>query len=96
MKYNYYSLKFKKSCEKSCLLRLQKGVSKSSKGHLLQAKRALIGSQLTPLLFLRFDFYLQYGGGQRKEVNIILGKKTSVDGVVLTPLTPFNSLTPRI
>ena len=47
-------------------------------------------------LFLRFDFYLQYGGGEKKEVNIILGKKTSVDGVVLTPLTPFKSLTPRI
>ncbi|BBA29882.1 hypothetical protein [Prevotella melaninogenica] len=52
--------------------------------------------ELTPFLFLRFDFYLQYGGGEKKEVNIILGKKTSVDGVVLTPLTPFNSLTPRI
>ena len=47
-------------------------------------------------LFLSFDFYLQYGGGQRKEVNIILGKKTSVNGVVLTPLTLFNSLAPRI
>ena len=79
-----------------CLIGLQKGVSKGAKGHLLQAKRALIGSQLTPFLFLRFDFYLQYGGGQRKEVNIILGRETSVDGVVLTPLTPFNSLTPRI
>jgi len=50
--------------------------------------------ELTPFLFLRFDFYLQYGGGQRKEVNIILGKEASVNGVVLTPLTPFNSLTP--
>ena len=81
---------------KRCLVRLEKGVSKTSKGHLLQAKRALIRMELTPFLFLRFDFYLQYGGGQRKEVNIILGKKTSVDGVVLTPLIPFNSLTPRI
>ena len=27
--------------------------------------------------------------------NIILGKEASVNGVVLTPLTPFNSLTPR-
>ena len=79
-----------------CLIGLQKGVSKGLKEHLLQAKRALIESQLTPFLFLSFDFYLQYGGGQKKEVNIILGKKTSVNGVVLTPLTLFNSLTPRI
>ena len=27
--------------------------------------------------------------------NIILGKEASVNGVVLTPLTPFNSLTPH-
>ena len=81
---------------KRCLIGLQKGVSKTSKEHLLQAKRALIRMELTPFLFLRFDFYLQYGGGQRKEVNIILGKKTSVDGVVLTPLTPFNSLIPHL
>ena len=27
--------------------------------------------------------------------NIILGKEVSVNGVVLTPLTPFNSLTPH-
>ena len=79
---------------KRCLVRLQKGVSKTSKGHLLQAKRALIRMELTPFYFSAFDFYLQYGGGQRKEVNIILGRETSVNGVVLTPLTPFNSLTP--
>ena len=40
MKYNYYRLKFKKSCEKRCLLRLQKGVSKGAKGRLLETKRA--------------------------------------------------------
>ncbi len=45
-------------------------------------------------LFLRFDFYLQYGGGEREKWNMILGKEASVNGVVLTPLTPFNSLTP--
>ena len=28
--------------------------------------------------------------------NIILGKEASVNGVVLTPLTPFNSLTPQL
>ena len=28
--------------------------------------------------------------------NIILGKEASVDGDVLTPLTPFNSLTPPL
>ena len=44
---------------KRCLVRLQKGVSKSSKGHLLQAKRALIESQLTPFYFSDFDFSLQ-------------------------------------
>ncbi len=32
---------------KRCLIGLQKGVSKGLKGHLLQAKRALIGSQLS-------------------------------------------------
>ena len=45
---------------KRCLIGLQKGVSKGLKGHLLQAKRALIGSLLTPFLFLVFDFYLHY------------------------------------
>jgi len=45
-------------------------------------------------LFLRLDFYLQYGGGEREKWNMILGKEASVNGVVLTPLTPFNSLTP--
>ena len=30
-----------------------------------------------------------------KKWNILLGKEASVDGVVLTPLTPFNSLTPH-
>ena len=30
-----------------------------------------------------------------KKQNIILGKEASVNGVVLTPLTPFNSLTPH-
>ena len=44
---------------KRCLIGLQKGVSKSSKGHLLQAKRALIGSQLTPFYSPAFEFYLQ-------------------------------------
>ena len=45
---------------KRCLIGLQKGVSKGLKEHLLQAKRALIGSQLTPFLFSVFDFYLHY------------------------------------
>ena len=44
---------------KRYLIRVQKGVSKGLKGHLLQAKRALIGSQLTPFYFSAFDFYLQ-------------------------------------
>ena len=30
-----------------------------------------------------------------KKQNIILGKEASVNAVVLTPLTPFNSLTPH-
>ena len=46
---------------KRCLVRLQKGVSKTSKGHLLQAKRALIRMELTPFYFSAFDFYLQNG-----------------------------------
>ena len=33
---------------KRCLVSLQKGVSKDLKGHLLQAKRALIRMELTP------------------------------------------------
>ena len=45
---------------KRCLIVLQKGVSKGLKGHLLQAKRALIESQLTPFSFSVFDFYLHY------------------------------------
>ena len=44
---------------KRCLVRLQKGVSKGLKGHLLQAKRALIRMELTPFYFSAFDFYLQ-------------------------------------
>ena len=46
-------------------------------------------------LFLRLDFYLQYGGDERNKVDILLEKEASVNGVVLTPLTPFNSLTPH-
>ena len=38
---------------------LQKGVSKTSKGHLLQAKRALIRMELTPFLVTRFEFSLR-------------------------------------
>ena len=44
---------------KRCLIGLQKGVSKRSKGHLLQAKWALIRSQLTPFYSSVFEFYLQ-------------------------------------
>ena len=33
---------------KRCLVRVEKGVSKGLKGHLLQAKRALIRMELTP------------------------------------------------
>ena len=44
---------------KRCLIGLQKGVSKGLKGHLLQAKRALIESQLTPFYFLIFELSLQ-------------------------------------
>ena len=45
---------------KRCLLGLQKGVSKGLKGHLLQAKRALIRMELTPFYFSAFEFLLQY------------------------------------
>lgn len=47
---------------KRCLLRVQKGVSKGLKGHLLQAKRALIRMELMPSYFSRFEFPLQYIG----------------------------------
>ena len=59
------------NCElilKRCLIGLQKGVNKGSKGHLLEAKRAWIESQFMLFLFLSFDFYLQNGGGEREEV----------------------------
>ena len=46
---------------KRCLVRVEKGVSKGLKGHLLQAKRALIRMELTPFYFSAFDFYLQNG-----------------------------------
>jgi len=36
-------------------------------------------------LFLRLDFYLQYGGAKGKKWNMILVKEASVNGVVLTP-----------
>ena len=52
---------------KRCLIRLQKGVSKGLKEHLLQAKRALIESQLTPFLFSVFEFYLHYIGLYRSK-----------------------------
>ena len=58
------------NCElilKRCLIGLQKGVNKGSKGHLLEAKRAWIESQFMLFLFLRFDFYLQYAGGEKEE-----------------------------
>ena len=47
---------------KGCLLRVQKNVTKGLKGHLLQAKRALIRMELTPSYFSRFEFPLQYRG----------------------------------
>ena len=58
------------NCElilKRCLIGLQKGVSKGLKGHLLEAKRAWIESQFMLFLFLIFDFYLQYGGGEKEK-----------------------------
>ena len=36
---------------------------------------------------------MEVGKGEKQ--NIILGKEASVNGIVLTPLTPFNSLTPH-
>ena len=44
---------------KRCLIVLQKGVNKSLKGHLLQAKRALIQSQFMPFRFVVSEFSLQ-------------------------------------
>ena len=52
---------------KRCLIKIRKGVSKGLKGHLLQAKRALIESQLTPFLFLNLEFYLHYIGLYRSK-----------------------------
>ena len=37
---------------------------------------------------------MEVGKGEKQ--NIILSKEASVNGVVLTPLTPFNSLTPHL
>ena len=36
---------------------------------------------------------MEVGKGQKQ--NIILGKEASVNGIVVTPLTPFPSLTPH-
>jgi len=44
---------------KRALIRLQKGVSKGLKGHLLQAKRASLRSQMSIFRFLRSEFSLQ-------------------------------------
>ena len=48
-----------KAQSKRCLIGLQKGVNKGRKGHLLQAKRALIERQFTPLRFSMLELYLQ-------------------------------------
>ena len=37
---------------------------------------------------------MEVGKGQKQ--NNILGKEASVNGIVLTPLTPFNSLTSHL
>ncbi|ERJ75618.1 hypothetical protein HMPREF9148_01795 [Prevotella sp. F0091] len=44
---------------KRALVRLQKGVSKRLKGHLLQARRASLRSQMSIFRFLRPEFSLQ-------------------------------------
>ena len=43
---------------KRCLIRLQKGVSKGLKGHLLQSYRASFRRQLGICLFLIGDFFI--------------------------------------
>ena len=50
-----------KTAFQRCLSGLQKGVSKSRKGHLLQAKRALIRMQLSPNKNRIDEKYLQRG-----------------------------------
>jgi len=40
-------------------------------------------------------FIYNMEGVKGEKQNIILGKEASVNGVVFTPLTPFNSLTPH-
>ena len=54
---------------KRCLTRLQKGVTKSSKGHLLQAKWALFASRL--VVFTK-SIYEKLG---QKESAVILSDK---------------------
>ena len=46
---------------KRCLIGLQKGVNKTSKGHLLEAKRALIRVQLSLNKNRSSEKYLQRG-----------------------------------
>jgi len=46
---------------KRCLIGLQKGVNKTSKGHLLEAKRALIRVQLSLNKNRSGEKYLQRG-----------------------------------
>ena len=48
---------------KRCLIGLQKGVSKDLKGHLLQAKRALIQLHLSIFYFCCVSLFLQNMSG---------------------------------
>ena len=53
---------------KRCLIGLQKGVSKGLKGHLLQAKRALIERQFTHLRFSILELSFQDRRTEEKKV----------------------------
>ena len=58
---------------KRCLIGLQKGVSKGLKGHLLQAKRALIRIEFMPFLFSVCELSLRWlTSRQVRRVNKLL------------------------
>ena len=71
---------------KRSLIGLQKGVSKSLKGHLLQAKRALIRTQLSPNKNRVDEKYLQRGLLTVELLTSKISKKPTLKDTVFSTL----------
>ena len=67
------------------LSKTSKGVTWTSKGHLQQAKRALIGSQFTPFLFSVLEFYLQNPTLFTKAIESLKGRRMRKSIILLFP-----------